>query len=82
MPDPIHPNMNSRPEMEMTADRPKYERAKPHPEIKWWCHSHKREATHVRIKHGNRTMCCEPGLGGILLPCFAEPIPRTLRCEG
>jgi len=38
----------------------------------WWCASHKRPATHIdrRGKH-----CCDPALGGILLPCFTMPTP-------
>lgn len=34
----------------------------------WWCNSHGREATHTN-KRGER--CCDPKLGGILLPCRA-----------
>lgn len=33
----------------------------------WWCESHKREATHTNATTGNP--CCDPKLGGILLPC-------------
>lgn len=33
----------------------------------YWCNSHRREATHKRAD-GSR--CCNPRLGGILLPCF------------
>lgn len=31
----------------------------------FWCNSHQRRATH--ISHGEP--CCDPRLGGILLPC-------------
>jgi len=37
----------------------------------WWCNSHKRPATHVRIKDDGSSpeRVCDPNLGGILLPC-------------
>lgn len=31
----------------------------------WWCNSHQRRATHKRGDYH----CCDPALGGILLPC-------------
>jgi len=33
---------------------------------KYWCNTHQREATHITI---NGKLCCDPKLGGILLPC-------------
>lgn len=41
----------------------------------YWCNSHERKATHVRNQEwsdGGRDAMhvCEPGLGGILLPCM------------
>lgn len=41
----------------------------------WWCQSHGREATHFK-RDGTR--CCNPRLGGILLPCFAVLAPMTV----
>jgi len=36
----------------------------------YWCATHKRIATHVLIRDGmDATPCCEPGLGGIMIPC-------------
>jgi len=35
-----------------------------------WCYAHNREATHTR-KDGRP--CCDPKLGGILMPCRTEP---------
>lgn len=42
---------------------------------KWWCTSHKRYATYIRI-HDNDTIihCCDPTLGGIMLPCHAVEV--------
>lgn len=39
---------------------------KPLTQSKWWCNSHGRETTYIN-EYGNR--CCDPRLGGILLPC-------------
>jgi hypothetical protein len=41
----------------------------------WWCNSHQREATHTRA---DGTRCCDPKLGGILLPCFVVHAPMTI----
>lgn len=38
---------------------------------KIWCNSHNRIATHID-KDGKR--CCDPSLGGILLPCSVGKI--------
>ena len=38
---------------------------------KWWCQSHKREATHIGEK-GKRK--CDPTLGGILAICSVVPM--------
>lgn len=36
----------------------------------WWCNSHRREATYTRTTLGGGLVhCCDPKLGGILLPC-------------
>jgi hypothetical protein len=44
----------------------------------WWCKSHRREATHVWTdENGNRRICCDPKLGGIMLPCNCERHIRT-----
>ena len=32
----------------------------------WWCNSHNRIATHLDDKSRH---CCNPNLGGILIPC-------------
>lgn len=36
-----------------------------------WCTVHKRKASHIDV-HGN--VCCDPNLGGIMLPCKVEPL--------
>ena len=41
----------------------------------WWCNSHKRQATHTDA-HGRR--CCDPALGGILLPCNVVFAPMSI----
>lgn len=46
-------------------------KTKPDPDGMWWCNAHKREATHVR----NGRPCCDPKLGGILLPCMVVFVP-------
>ena len=38
----------------------------------WWCNSHQRRAEYIQIKiNGDelRTPCCDPKLGGIMIPC-------------
>lgn len=45
-------------------------------EGRWWCKSHQRYATHFK-KNGDR--CCDPKLGGITLPCYAEPMKKCQR---
>ena len=42
--------------------------------VAWWCTSHRREATHVDAK-GHA--CCDPKLGGILLPCYTKIIEQN-----
>jgi hypothetical protein len=43
---------------------------------RWWCTTHKRIATYVWTSTGQRhrglMRCCNPKLGGILLPCQCE----------
>jgi len=41
----------------------------------WWCNSHQRQATHTD-QQGRR--CCEPALGGILLPCNVVFAPMQI----
>ncbi len=41
----------------------------------WWCNSHGRPATHIN-NHGDH--CCDPKLGGILIPCRAILAPIKL----
>lgn len=41
----------------------------------WWCNSHHREATHI---DQNGKHCCDPSLGGILLPCFTVFTPMSM----
>lgn len=43
----------------------------PPPTDSWWCESHNREATHRDI---DGEPCCDPKLGGILLPCLVRPV--------
>ena len=45
----------------------------------WWCNSHCREATHTN-KEGKK--CCDPDLGGILLPCDAVLMKNIKGVEG
>lgn len=40
----------------------------------WWCAAHGREATYVDKKGRH---CCDPKLGGLLLPCSVELIPEN-----
>lgn len=40
----------------------------------WWCNAHERQATYIFTQTINgietrRESCCNPQLGGILLPC-------------
>jgi len=43
----------------------------------WYCESHRREATHIDPKGRH---VCQPGLGGILLPCHAVIQKRGEPC--
>ncbi len=45
----------------------------------WWCQSHSRPATHL-VERGWRSgeRCCNPRLGGIMIPCFAVFAPMTV----
>lgn len=36
---------------------------------KWFCRSHQREATHVAENGSRSWRCCDPKLGGIMIPC-------------
>lgn len=44
----------------------------------WWCNTHNREATHI---DAHRKRCCDPNLGGILLPCHVVFDPNGLDCS-
>lgn len=61
---------------ETLKDHPKYSLYYGKPGELWWCNSHGRKATHVNHL-GNH--CCDPKLGGILLPCFC--VDLTGKCE-
>src|ERR1700685_3364615 len=42
----------------------------------WWCKSHNRAATHMSQRpDGSQRHCCNPALGGIMLPCECEELP-------
>lgn len=41
----------------------------------WWCNSHQRQATHTDAKGRH---CCNPKLGGILLPCNVVFAPMSI----
>lgn len=46
----------------------------------WWCNTHQRRASHVRHNHqGTAVHCCDPSLGGIMIPC--ECIDLTTEVE-
>lgn len=59
----------------------------------WWCNSHQRRATYVLIKKydyqiwlpdGPRETidhCCDPKLGGILLPCSCVNLTGIVEIE-
>jgi len=37
----------------------------------WWCNSHGRKADFICVRYpGDKHHCCDPQLGGILLPCY------------
>lgn len=41
----------------------------------WWCKSHKRQAEFILPRNDGRDgHCCDPSLGGILLPCDCQRI--------
>jgi hypothetical protein len=45
----------------------------------WWCNSHRRRATHLLLRDGfdlSESHCCDPNLGGILLPCMCVNLTR------
>lgn len=44
----------------------------------WWCHPHHRPATAFR-KDG--TVCCDPKLGGITMPCQVQFLPLEVTTE-
>ena len=35
----------------------------------WWCNAHQRQATWRVSNYDWSTACCDPGLGGIMIPC-------------
>lgn len=45
----------------------------------YWCNSHSREATHINER---KERCCDPRLGGILLPCRVILAPIKLEHDG
>lgn len=45
---------------------------------RWWCNSHQRPATHVR---DGTFHCCDPNLGGILLPCDCVDLTDEIEIE-
>jgi hypothetical protein len=52
----------------------------------WWCNSHQREATYAYVQHGKDcelklVHCCDPCLGGILLPCFCVELTGLVEIE-
>jgi len=49
----------------------------------WWCNSHQRQATHIQYHKGYRTLlhCCDPKLGGIMLPCDAVNLTGEAQLE-
>lgn len=52
----------------------------------WWCNSHSRRATYIRIREwrdGRRDTAheCDPALGGILLPCHAVDLTGKAEIE-
>lgn len=47
----------------------------------WWCNSHTRQATHVRIGGNIERHCCDTELGGILLPCLCVNLTGLVEIE-
>lgn len=47
-------------------------------EERWWCNTHKREATHLCFHHGMMRVDvhCSPNLGGIMIACQCVPMDR------
>jgi hypothetical protein len=44
----------------------------------WWCEVHRRRATHWLVREGMEDEPhCDPGLGGIMLPCKAVKVYST-----
>lgn len=50
----------------------------------WWCNSHQRKAEYISLKEGyliHNEHCCNPRLGGILLPCNCIEITNLVEIE-
>jgi hypothetical protein len=51
----------------------------------WWCNSHGRRATFIHKVISDYPQqeihCCAPGLGGILLPCYAVNLTGLVEIE-
>lgn len=52
----------------------------------WWCNIHERRATYVFCRQLNTQIriehVCEPGLGGIMIPCRCVDLTDLLEIEG
>lgn len=48
----------------------------------WWCNSHQRQAEYIRSNRQSKTRCCDPKLGGILLPCNAVNLTGIVEIDG
>ena len=49
----------------------------------WWCNSHQRRATHMYFHAGHNGVfhCCDPKLGGIMLPCRSVNLTGEVELE-
>ena len=48
----------------------------------WWCNSHGRRATYIWWNdYHPKTHCCDPKLGGILLPCTCVELTGQVELE-
>jgi len=48
----------------------------------YWCNTHERRATHVMYRPGCRgSVCCDPTLGGIMIPCLCVDLTDIATIE-
>ncbi len=60
--------------------KPEYKQLPDH--WKYWCHTHQRRATHaIYSDNVPGRVCCDPQLGGILLPCTTIDVTDIVLTE-